>query len=116
MSFFERMQIGMAQGLPITCSSCFHLNNATWRCDRKDTCGGPMTGRDFPEYHGVLSRERFQERCLVCGEGKLSHSMLVGNTRFGLCVAHVAIFRTLKSPTGHITDRIIPPPTIIELP
>jgi hypothetical protein len=106
----------MGKGLPITCASCFHLNTAVWKCDRKDTCGGPMVGRDFPDYEGVLNRDRFQERCLVCGGGALSHSMLIGTTRFGLCAEHVSIFQTLKSPTGHITDRIIPPPVILELP
>lgn len=116
MSFLDRMLTGMSKGLPITCASCFHLNTTVWKCDRKDTCGGPMVGRDFPDYTGPLNREKLQERCLVCGEGKLSHSMLVGATRFGLCATHVEIFRKLKSPTGHITDRIIAPPVILELP
>lgn len=121
MSFFKRMTEAMSQGLPITCASCCHLTtpeHQLWRCSRQESCGGPLSGRDFPDYDGVISRARFQERCLCCGIDELSHVMLVtgSTTRFGLCAEHVEIFRAPKTIEGHTTDRIIPPLVLIELP
>jgi hypothetical protein len=115
------MQTAMAQGLPITCASCCHLatpEHALWRCNRLDTCGGPLSGRDFPDYDGVISRDRFQERCLCCGGENLSHTMIVPGTttRFGLCALHAPIFEQTKTIEGHTTDRIIQRPVLIALP
>jgi len=117
MSFFEQLQARMENGLPITCASCTFLDAVAWRCNRKDTCGGPMNGRDFPDYEGPLLRTRFHERCLCCG-GDPTYSMIVPGTttRFGLCDAHQPLFVMMKTVTGALTDRIIPQPVILAVP
>lgn len=118
MSFFLKMQQGMENGLPITCASCKFIQEGSWRCNRKDTCGGPHSGRDFPDYDGPLQRKLWYERCLVCGEGKPTHSMIVpdATTRFGLCSEHAKIFQKNFIPVGaQIIGRIIQPPVVIAL-
>jgi hypothetical protein len=118
MSFFQKMHDGMEAGLPITCASCSRIQPGSWRCDRKNTCGGPHSGRDFPDYSGPLQRSHFHERCLVCGSGTISHLMVIPNmpTRFGLCAAHVPIFQNFTPAGEQFMDRIIQPPVLIALP
>ena len=97
----------MAGGLPITCSTCPAYYAGNGRCGKK-SCGGPVFGRDFPDYSGPIPRRSFAERCLVCGEGAIKALLMVNTTRFGLCARHQTFYETLAPFAPK--DQVLPPP------
>jgi len=63
-------------GLSFVCRNCVWMWQAIERgdiergCGRIATCGGPMVGRDFPDYkpiQGAPSREQLGRYCFMCG-------------------------------------------------
>jgi len=83
-------------GFPITCATCERLHCA-WDtgasdCGHTETCGGPILGRDFPDYKGPIKRVAFAELCLICGSSDLRLHVVSNQSRFGLCNAHRRIF------------------------
>lgn len=81
------------QGYPVTCATCVHFYAACAMnlpsCG-KAQCGGPIVGRDFPDYKGQIPRNKFSQICLMCGNSKLyCHVVVPGKEqRFGLCLEH----------------------------
>jgi len=76
-------------GFPITCATCEHLHRA-WEKDAPDcgktaTCGGPIFGRNYPDYKGLLTAQAMEKLCLVCGTDNIDFHVAAGKSRFGLC-------------------------------
>lgn len=84
-------------GMPLTCATCVHFHTARLAgkpsCGKID-CGGPVVGRDFPDYSGQIPRSKLAAICLMCGDSKLSCQVVVlgKEQRFGLCEAHKDTF------------------------
>lgn len=87
----------LKDGYPITCATCVHFYAARAAghptCG-KTQCGGPIVGKDFPDYKGQIPRSKFAEICLRCGSKELScHVAVPGKEqRFGLCKEHERTF------------------------
>ena len=90
------------QGAPITCATCRHFHAGNGHCGQD--CGGPGVGRDFPCYDGPVPREKFVERCLVCGSGKIEFHIVLGEgkTKFSLCKKHRRVFDHVGANEGEI--------------
>lgn len=79
-------------GYPLTCASCIHFYtacaNGLSSCG-KTQCGGPVVGRDYPDYKGQIPREKFPAICLMCGDSKIAYKVVVAGTpKFALCETH----------------------------
>ena len=86
----------LKQGFPITCATCVHFYAACAQglpsCGKTE-CGGPVVGRDFPDYQGQIAREKFSEICLLCGDSNIRYKVVVGGKpRFALCEQHKSAF------------------------
>jgi len=114
----EDIESVIKQGkVPITCATCVHFYAALAAgresCG-KTLCGGPVIGRDFPEYKGQIPRNKFAEICLMCGSGILyCHIVVSGKEqRFGLCAEHKdalnGIVNNPEIPHTQETPLIIP--------
>lgn len=86
----------MAQGAPITCATCPFFHEGNMHCGKTE-CGGPTEGKDFPLYDGPIPREKFIERCLVCGDGDPRYMITGLDTKFGLCKKHRKVFDHITS-------------------
>lgn len=106
----EAIAEAMQAGAPTTCATCVHWHANNGYCGI-ETCGGPPRGRDFPDYEGPIPREKFVERCLICGDGNITHMIVGLGTKFSLCWRHRKVFEKL-SP---IPDQIDHTVTVIEL-
>lgn len=87
-------------GFPVTCATCTHLHNA-WDAKAEDcgytaSCGGPLFGRAFPDYLGPIKREAFAKICLICGDRNISHQVIAGKERLGLCDKHKNVFDNIR--------------------
>lgn len=79
-------------GYPLTCATCVHFYTACASglldCG-KTACGGPIVGRDYPDYKGQIPREKFPALCLMCGDSKIAYKVVVtGESKFALCEKH----------------------------
>ena len=81
----------MREGAPLTCATCAHYHQGNSFCGKTE-CGGPGAGRDFPIYDGPIPRERFVERCLICGGGNVEYLVVGLDTKFGLCRKHRKVY------------------------
>jgi len=102
----------LAEGVPITCSTCRFFYEGNGFCGKTD-CGGPGAGRDFPIYDGPIPRENFADRCLVCG-GDSPQYLIVGlETKFALCKKHRKIYNYVGQEDP---DKLKHPVRVISLP
>ena len=92
------------QGFNIFCSTCPLLHEAKAKgasgCKESvSSCGGPLRGLTFPDYKGPVSRDRFNEICLVCGSFEnLRQAVYVqGKHTFSLCHEHRKAIEVLPS-------------------
>jgi len=69
------------------------------RCGQT-TCGGPASGRAFPDYNGPIPRANFAAACLVCFRPDPTHLVVVGDDKFGLCDEHYHIFDHVENQNG----------------
>ena len=101
-----------AEGAPATCATCplYHANKSD--CG-KPKCGGPGQGRDFPDYAGPIPREKFVERCLVCGGANVKYLIVGLETKFALCKKHRYVYTHIGQPDP---DKIKHPVLVIEIP
>jgi len=99
----QAIQWAMSQGAPITCATCRHFHEGNMHCGKTE-CGGPGSGRDFPLYEGPIPKERFVERCLICGDGDVKFQVVLGEgkTKFGLCRKHRKVFDHVGEAPGQI--------------
>lgn len=109
----EAIAWAMSQGAPVTCATCRFFHEGNMHCGKTE-CGGPGIGRDFPSYDGPIPRERFVERCLICGDVDIKFHIVMGNdkTKFSLCAKHRKAFAHVGSPEGTIKH----PVRLISLP
>jgi hypothetical protein len=109
----QQAQDAIRLGFPITCATCEHLYIAWDKqaddCGKTATCGGPIFGRNYPDYKGPLTPEAMERLCLICGSDKIDFHVLVGRRRFGLCVSH-------RGRLDHIIARNVTSPTIVPIP
>ena len=103
----------MAGGAPVTCATCRHFHEGNMHCGRTE-CGGPGVGRDFPSYDGPIPRDRFVERCLVCGNSEVAFHVVLGEgkTKYSLCRTHRRVYNYVGSLEGKIKH----PVTLIAIP
>jgi len=89
-------------GYPITCATCERLKLAfeesSEDCGKMITCGGPIFGRDYPDYKGPLKPSEFENLCLKCGSHIVDYHTYGGVRRFGLCSLHKGIFDKVDGP------------------
>lgn len=78
-------------------------------CGQTSVCGGPASGRDYPSYNGPIPREKFIERCLVCGDGDVAFHIILGEgkTKFGLCKGHRKVFDHVGAHEGAISHPVV---------
>jgi len=91
----------LSYGMPITCATCVFMHEALDKNDlncHKDMCGGPLVGRTFPDYRGVIAKKDFNKICLICGDSGIVSKIIVQNQpeHFALCKAHKDIFTGLS--------------------
>lgn len=103
----------LQQGAPVTCATCRHFHEGNMHCGQTE-CGGPGVGRDFPSYDGPIPREKFAERCLVCGSGEIKFHIVMSEdqTKFSLCKKHRKVFKHVGAAEGKIKH----PVRIIAIP
>jgi len=101
------------QGAPVSCATCRWFHEGNMRCGKSE-CGGPAVGRDFPDYDGPIPREKFIERCLVCGDNAIKFHIIVGEgkTNFALCKRHRGVYAHVGAPKGKVHH----PVTLVALP
>jgi len=99
---FEVIERTLAKGVPLTCASCKLYYEGDGHCGRMQTCGGPLAGRDFPDYDGPIPKEKFVEVCLICGNPKAPYLIVGLTTKFALCAAHQSIYDKIPASEGVI--------------
>ena len=105
----EHVVKALQHGAPITCATCKPFHEKNGFCGVV-TCGGPVFGRDFPNYDGAIPRERFVERCLACGSPDTRFAIIGLPTKFSLCTKHEKIFSDVSAPSfdgGHVLHPVI---------
>lgn len=104
-------------GLPLTCSTCVHYYAACALGQQtcgKILCGGPIVGRDFPEYKGQLSKERLATICLMCGSLDVEYKVITSgkSQTFALCSSHKDTFKDIlispECPIPQVPPIVIP--------
>jgi len=108
----------VAKGYPLTCATCIHFYTA--KANGKDSCGkaecgGPIVGRDYPDYKGQIPRSKFNAICLMCGTNKIAYHVAVAGKeqRFALCEEHKDTFTGIVlNPAFGVPQN---PPIIIPL-
>ena len=93
----------MNSGAPVTCATCRHFHEGNMRCGKTE-CGGPGRGRDFPDYDGPIPREKFVDRCLICGVGDVAFHIVMGpdKTTYALCKKHRRVYDHVGTQEGEI--------------
>ena len=89
----DKIQRQLDQGYNIFCATCVHHHNYLEKglvgCHESSIkeCGGPFAAKDFPEYQGVIPREKFKDICLICGSpNEITRAIYVqGSHVFSLC-------------------------------
>lgn len=110
----EQITEATSKGLPITCATCKHMwadQGLKENCGKQATCGGPTSGRAFPDYDGPISRANFASCCLLCFRPEPTFLVVVGETKFGLCDEHYHVFDHVKREEG-----LTHPVQVIQLP
>lgn len=102
----------MAAGLPVTCATCYHYHRGNPFCDQP--CGGPGMGLDFPCYNGPIPKEKFVERCLICGGDRIAFHIILGEgkTKYSLCKKHSRVYAYVGAAEGKVKH----PVTLIAVP
>lgn len=80
-----------ASGYSHWCSMCRHMwlaVDAGRQSCGKD-CGGPISGRSFPEYDGPLSGVLKSGPCFVCGEASTHRVECADGGVLGVCSDHL---------------------------
>lgn len=95
--FEKRLRLYRSQGYPIFCASCTKLPEGLGRglknCGYTSTCGGPLAGKDFPDYQGPIPNDKKATICLICGHSQIVCQLAMNGKRaLGLCAAHRSIF------------------------
>lgn len=108
-----QIEAELKAGFNVFCATCEHLHDGKAKglsnCD-KTLCGGPITNNDFPDYKGVIPRERFRDICLLCGDpapylGIYTH----GEHKFSLCYKDRKAIQVFPSITGVTYKPIVVP-------
>lgn len=94
----------MQMGYAFVCSHCAKLQRPAAKgiraCEAANSikeCGGPLSGKAFPEYEGPLTRDAIADLCFRCGK-QSSNLVQVGGTGFvGACKEHVEMLRPQSS-------------------
>lgn len=109
----ESIDWALRNGAPVTCATCRHFHEGNMHCGKTE-CGGPGAGRDFPSYDGPIPREKFVERCLVCGSSEIKFYVMVpgSTTKFSLCKKHRKVYQHVGAAEGGLQH----PVRIIALP
>jgi hypothetical protein len=97
MTLPERL---LQMGYAFVCAHCAKLHRPAARglrsCEAAmgtSECGGPLSGRAFPEYEGPLTRQSIADLCFRCGE-RSENLVQVGGAGFvGACKEHVEMLR-----------------------
>lgn len=107
----EAVEKALASGAPISCATCPFFHDGNSHCGKSE-CGGPGAGRDFPSYGGPIPREKFAERCLVCGSSDPGFMIVGLDTKFGLCKKHAKVYEHVGQEDP---DKLRHPVTVIAL-
>ena len=97
----ESIRWAMNAGAPVTCATCKFFHEGEMRCGKTE-CGGPTRGRDFPSYDGPIPRDKFADRCLICGAGSVQFLIVGLPTKFALCKNHRDVFSHITANPGEI--------------
>lgn len=102
----EQISKAMSQGAPLTCATCRHYHVGEGLCHH-DECGGPAKGLDFPSYNGLIPKDAFVQRCLVCGSPPAFLIMMgEDKARFSLCEEHEKIYDSVEAAPGKIVHPV----------
>jgi len=103
--------LAAADGYSVVCASCRHLHRAraiqgkAAQCGQP-ACGGPLAGRDFPEYDGPITD--FTRWCFVCGESSAFAAVVRGSDRaLGLCKEHLRFMQHVRPVHSDGSERVI---------
>lgn len=109
----EEVYKSIVSGMNVVCSFCEHYYEARDKFGEGSDCGvtkcgGPMVGRNFPEYKGPLDRSKFKSICLCCGSSDISYFILIkGEKSFGICNTHVDMFYKAFSGIKSVANKPI---------
>lgn len=67
-----------------------------------ESCGGPFSGRSFPDYKGPLTRSTLATHCFMCGDDVKEAIVAKDGGYIGVCDKH------LNSTLPNNADTIIP--------
>jgi hypothetical protein len=69
---------------------------------------------DFPCYDGPIPKEKFVERCLICGSDRVEFHIVLGEgkTKLSLCKKHRDVFTYVGAAEGKVKH----PVTLIAIP
>lgn len=91
----DMMRAAAASGLSVVCASCTQYWNAREQgvtgdvCAAAEPCGGPLLGRDFPHYRGIMGDAEFAQYCFACGARAVKTLQTPGQRVLGVCVEHL---------------------------
>lgn len=96
-----KLKEALTKGFNVICATCQHhwdgVDKGRSSCGDKE-CGGPVSGKEFPNYKGDIIRERFDSFCICCLKPELKFKIAVnGKAAFGLCALHEKAFHFLKT-------------------
>lgn len=95
----------LSLGYAFPCSFCTRMfippGKSAPRCVMTD-CGGPFSGRSFPRYEGVLTRDTIATSCFRCG-GRAKEAIVAKDGGYvGVCAKH------LNSTIETSSDTLVP--------
>ena len=89
----NKVKILLQSGMCFVCSMCLCCLDGNGKCG-KENCGGPIVGRDYPDYRGPL--ENFVNFCFACGdESEYGIKVKNGKKIVGVCKEHVGYLNQL---------------------
>lgn len=101
----------------IACATCERYWEAKGagapRCQPPTPCSGPMGGRTFPAYRGIMSGDAFRAFCFVCGARATHEVSVQGEAQgrvLGVCSAHVSTlwrYESLAVAAGEIAPPVL---------
>lgn len=80
-----RITEAVSSGVSPICATCDHYWEARDRqrgsaCGPHGSCGGPISGRLFPKYKGLMAREILARVCFMTGDGSDYGVRIVGES------------------------------------
>lgn len=86
----------LRRGYAFPCACCENmwlaLRSGVEFCDRlAPNCGGPLVGKSFPDYKGMLTKTTIAQHCFRCGNPAFQTVQVADGGYVGACRSHVGM-------------------------